>query len=95
MVKRPTSKNQLGSKLSALKTTDVVALSRLSAIETTEAEFGDVFAENPATALAAKGILISDAQATKISASLAEMAGGRGVAAAGEVEVGVSVKVKF
>ncbi len=86
-------KSQVVSALSNLRATDVVALSRLSSAETTTAEFGRVFKENPAAALATKGIVISADEADKLSQTIDSMAAGRGGEAATEVEV--TVKIKF
>lgn len=86
-------KSQIVSKLSNLRPTDVVALSRLSSAETTTTEFGRVFKENPAAALATKGIVISAEEAGKLSRTIEGMAAGRGGEVATEVEV--TVKIKF
>jgi len=86
-------KPQLASTLSNLRLRDVAALSRLSTAETTTTEFSQVFKENPAAALATKGIIISDDEAGRLSKTIGEMAAGPGAAA--ETEVTVSVTVKF
>lgn len=94
MADREAPKSQVVSALSNLRATDVAALSRLSSAETTTEEFGRVFKENPAAALATKGIMISAEAAGKLSRDLEGMAVGRGGEAA-RVDVEVSVTVRF
>lgn len=93
MVKRTTPKGQLLSKLGNMKAGEVASLSRIGSLETTNAEFGKLFKENPAAALATKGIVVDDLTAGKLATKVAGLAGGPGSLAATEVEV--SVKVKF
>ncbi len=92
MAKNTTPKSQLLSSLSNLKAGQVAALARIGSLETTTGDFGKVFRENPAAALAAKGIVLDDAAATKLNREVAGIVR-PGASAAGEVEV--SVKVKF
>ncbi len=92
MARSTTPKSKLVSKLANINAGEVAALSRLSAADTTSVEFGRVFKENPAAALATKGILISDAETARLTSQVGNLAGGRAGLAATEVEVGVKVK---
>ena len=87
-------KSQLISKLSNIKASDVTALARLSAADTSSPEFGRVFKENPMAALATKGILISDLEASKLNSEIGRLSAGRAGNMA-EAEIEVTVKVKF
>jgi hypothetical protein len=87
-------KSQLVSKLAKIKASDVSALARLSAADTTSTDFGRIFKENPMAALATKGIMISDVEASRLNAEIGRLAGGPGGNVAA-TEVEVSVKVKF
>ncbi|MDR3472975.1 MAG: hypothetical protein P4M09_15050 [Devosia sp.] len=80
--------------LGSLSRDQLLGIGRISALETTDSEFSSLFKTNPGAALAAKGIVISDAQSAKLQSSIASMVAGRGALAA-ETEIEVSVKVKF
>jgi hypothetical protein len=69
----------------------------LATAKTSSAAFSTQFRENPAAALKAKGLVISDSEAKRLTAQVGQLAArpSRGGAAAAEVEVSVSVKVKF
>ena len=93
MVKGTTPRSQVLSKLANLKASEVASLSRIGAMETTSADFGKVFKENPAAALATKGIVLDDVAASKLGSRVAAL--GKPGSAAAEVEVEVTVKVRF
>lgn len=95
MARRPTASTELMTSLSNMKANQVAALARVGSLETTSPEFGKVFRENPAAALAAKGIVLDEAMATKLKNDVAGLANSRAADAAGETEVTVSVGVKF
>lgn len=88
--KGPTPNVDLSSTLRNLKADQISSLMRLGTRPTDDPRFGQLFAENPAAALAAKGIVISDVEATRIRERVTAV---RGSNAATEVEV--TVKIKF
>ncbi|WP_394691051.1 hypothetical protein [Hoeflea sp.] len=70
---------------------DISKFAKLATADTKSKEFSKAFAEDPAMALAAKGITISDNQSAKIRKQLSNMSS----ADANETEIGVTVKHKF
>lgn len=90
MARRPgTTQPPLGR----LNPREIAAIGKIAASPVTSIEFGKAFAQDPAVALAAKGIEVTPVQAEKIRTQLADLGGSPGDAAS--VEVGVNVKVKF
>ncbi|MBN9234273.1 MULTISPECIES: hypothetical protein [Phyllobacteriaceae] len=85
MVKATTIKTPSKTAVSSLKSTDV--------------KFGDSFISDPSKALKAKGLVISDAEASRLSREVEKLrarpGGGLAGSAAAETEVTVSVGVKF
>ncbi len=92
MARRPTASTELMTSLSNMKPNQIATLARVGSLETTSPEFGKVFRENPAAALAAKGIVLDEAMATKLRKDVAGLANASG---ADKTEVTVSVGVKF
>lgn len=93
MTKVPT--NKISATLKKMDTSDVAMLANAARLDTASEEFGELFKENPAAALATKGISISPAEARNITDKLSGIGGGGGLGAKAETEVSVSVKVKF
>jgi hypothetical protein len=62
---------------------------------TDSSSFQEDFGVDPVEALAAKGIKLSDAERERLITQVADLRANRPAAAAGEVEVTVSVGVKF
>lgn len=81
------------SPISSLSARNVAAVTRLATAPTASVEFGRALTDNPAAALAAKGITITPVEARRIKADIDKLGGAPGLLAS--VEVGVVVKKKF
>lgn len=82
-----------GRSFKNLSAKDITKINRVTGAVTSSDEFGEAFAEDPALALAAKGIEITPKAADKIKANLDKLGGSPGTVAS--TEIGVTVKKSF
>ena len=85
------TRNQPLNNIGSISPEHAATVSRLASLATDDAAFGKALVENPAAALAAKGIRITSAEADRLSQKLKTLPA-RGGGAAESVEVGVTVK---
>lgn len=95
MARRPTFSRGLKDTITKLDIKDARALSRLPGLETDDEAFGDIFRRNPGLALSAKGLEVSPEEITRIEQEIKALGRPQAGADNADVEVGVSVKVKF